>query len=98
MMNNEKTSVVNISTKTEDSKIYIQVDEKSALDAWELTRDWDEIISNDENLKILADLNMTSTQRIISLTEVVSIIMQEIVNYKDNTYHDIVIRVVEKES
>ena len=63
-----------------------------------MTRDWHEIISNDENLKILADLNMTSPQRIVSLTEVISTIMQEVVNYKGNTYHDIVIRVVEKES
>ena len=94
-MINEKSSVVNISTKTEDGKDYIQVDEKSVLDAWYLTRDWKDIISNDENLKILADLNMTSPQRIVALTEIVSTIMDEITHHTGNTYHDTVIRVIE---
>ncbi len=58
-----------ITITKEDGKTVITMSEELRYSIWSLVQDWPDIISNDENLKVIMDLNMTKEERIEEITE-----------------------------
>ncbi len=51
-----------------NEQVNITIDYKLWSDITKIINDWPDIIANEENLKTLADLNMTNTKKIIDIT------------------------------
>ena len=53
----------------ENRKTVIKIDKEAYSQIWKLVKDWPDIVSNDENLKILADLNLAKPEQIKAFTD-----------------------------
>lgn len=51
-----------------NEQVNITINYKLWSDITKMVNDWPDIISNEENLKTLADINMTDTKKIIDIT------------------------------
>lgn len=78
-----------ITITKENGKTVISISEDLHYSLCDFVQDWPDIISNDENLKIIADLNMTKEERIKEITEAFCQIFNVIC-----ADHETVIRVV----
>jgi len=79
-----------ITITKEDNKTVIEMSAELRYLIWELVSGWPDIISNDENMKIVADLNMTDTEDIKKTTNALYQIFQTI-----GTNQETVIRIVD---
>ncbi len=52
----------------EGRKTVIKINKEAASQLWKLVKDWPDIISNEENLKILAELNFAKPEQVKALT------------------------------
>lgn len=82
-----------IVVKEEEDKTIIEIDANLEANIYWLVKDWPDIISNEENMKILCELNITSPQRIQELTDAICQISKAL-----NREKDTVIRVVDKQN
>ncbi len=80
-----------ISILKEDKTTVIKIDNRLCGDIWHIVKDWPDIISNDENLKILADLNFAKMDQIEEITEAIYQIFKAI----SENYADVVVRITE---
>ena len=53
----------------ENRKTVIKIGKEAYSQIWNLVKDWPDIISNDENLKLLADLNFVKPEQIKAFTD-----------------------------
>ena len=58
-----------VSISKEAKKTIIRMNDRLQGQIWKLVKDWPDIISNTENLKILADMNFAKKEEIEELTE-----------------------------
>lgn len=62
----------------QDGRTVVSVDGRFWSDLNDIIKDWPLIISNEKNLKILADLNMCDSQKIIDLTNAICKIFESV--------------------
>ena len=58
-----------VSISKEANKTIIRMNDRLQSQIWKLVKDWPDIISNEENLKIIAGLNFAKTEQIEEITE-----------------------------
>ncbi len=66
-MSEFKKDVVSVSK--EGKRTVITMNDRLCGDIWHLIKDWPDIISNDENLQLLADLNFAKAEQIEEITQ-----------------------------
>ena len=78
--------------KCEGEQRVIEIDATTKSNVWHLVKDWPDIISNEENIKKLCDINFANSEEIEELTEVIYQLFKAL-NVENPT--DTVIRVIE---
>ena len=58
-----------VSISNEAKKTIIRMNDRLQGQIWKFVKDWPDIVSNHENLKILADMNFAKKEEIEELTE-----------------------------
>lgn len=82
-----------IVVREEEDKTIIEIDANLEANIYWLVKDWPDIISNEENMKILCKLNYASSQQMQELTDAICQIWKKFSREKDT-----VIRVVDKQN
>lgn len=59
-----------VSVSKEGKRTVIKMNDRLCGQIWHLVKDWPDIISNEENLKLVSDLNFAKTEQIEEITEV----------------------------
>ena len=77
-----------IAHSKENGKAVVSISNDAHYYIWEIVSGWPDIISNEENLKIIADLNMTNTEIMEKTTSALYQIFHTI-----NTDREVIIRV-----
>ena len=83
-----------ISVSKEGKTTVIQMDNRLCGQIWHLVKDWPDIISNDENLKTIADLNFAKTEQIKEITEA----FYQMFNAISEASTEVIVRIIEDES
>jgi len=78
--------------KCEGEQRVIEIDATTKANVWHLVKDWPDIISNEENMKKLCDMNFSNSEEIEELTGTIYQLFKAL-NVENPA--DIVIRVVE---
>ena len=78
--------------KHEGKQMVVEIDATAKANIWHIVKDWPDIISNEENMKKICDMNFANSEQIEEVTYTIFRLF-EVLNVENPT--DTVIRIVE---